>query len=146
MRLRSGVHQDLMREASKPVTSEAEVRLLEEELGAYRDALVAAFGIYTANPRATLLQIAKQWEEDQEALLALTGHRCVICQAPATREIADHDTYFCDEHGYDGLPLAIKEVLETCGVTAEVQLQDIAFAGSVRRALDRITPMFGVSN
>ncbi len=135
-----------MREASKPSISDSEVHHLQEELGAYRDALVAAFGIYTANPRATLLQIAKQWEEDQEALLALTGHRCVICQTPATREIAEHDTYFCDEHGYDGLPLAIKEVLEACGVMPTVHLQDIAYADSVRRALERCTPMFGTRN
>lgn len=135
-----------MREVSKAVTGEDEVRVLKDELAAYRDGLVAAFGIYTANPRATLLTLAKEWEEDREALLALTGQRCVICQSPATREIPQHDTFFCDEHEYENLPVSIKEVLVACGVTGHVVLVDIAFANAVRRALERCVPMFGIKN
>lgn len=135
-----------MREVSKSKAGEEEVRVLKDELAAYRDALVAAFGIYTANPRATLLSLAREWEEDREALLALTGQRCVICQAPATREIPGHDTFFCDEHEFDNLPGAIKEALGEYGVGGDGALVDIAFANAVRRAMERCVPMFGIKN
>jgi hypothetical protein len=124
-----------MREMSKPTLIEHELNLLKEELGSYRDALVAAFGIYTADPRATLLSLAREWEADREALLALTGQRCVVCQAPATREIRGNDTFFCDDHEHVDLPADIKEALCECGVAEEPSLEDIPFANSVRRAL-----------
>jgi 8-oxo-dGTP diphosphatase len=114
-----------------------ELRSVREELGSYRDALGAAFGVYTANPHATLLGLAKEWREDLAALLALTGQRCVICQGPATREIPGHETCFCDGHEFVSLPAAMKDVLRACGVAEGVQLQDIAFANSVRKALER---------
>jgi 8-oxo-dGTP pyrophosphatase MutT (NUDIX family) len=119
------------------ISLEEELRSVREELEAYRDGLGAAFGVYTANPHATLLGLAKEWQEDLAALLALTGQRCAVCHAPATREIRDHDTCFCDGHEFVNLPAAMKEVLHACGVAEGVQLQDIAFANSVRKALER---------
>jgi hypothetical protein len=135
-----------MPQVSNTTLIEQELDLLKEEVGRYREALASAFGVYTATPRATLLRLAKEWKEDHEALLALMGQRCIVCQGPATREIRDHDTWFCDVHEYGALPRAMRDALKDCGVSEAPDLEDIPFASAVRRALERCAVTTGMRN
>lgn len=135
-----------MPQVSNTTLIEQELDLLKEEVARYKEALASAFGVYTAPPRAALLRLAKEWEEDHEALLALMGQRCIVCQGPATREIRDHDTWFCDAHEYLSLPRAMREALQDCGVSKAPQLEDIPFASAVRRALEHCAVTSGMGN
>lgn len=135
-----------MPQVSKTTLIEQELDLLKEEVGGYREALASVFGIDTAAPRAALLRLAREREEDREALLALMGQRCIVCQGPATREIRDQDTWFCDAHEYMDLPRAMREALRDCGVSHAPRLEDIPFARAVRRALERCAVTSGMRN
>ena len=110
--------------------------LLLEELQAYREALFEFFEVKTDDPFGALQRLSDLWQEERRALLDLVKFRCSVCEAPATRELTDQETFFCDSHGFDHLPRDIQQALIECGAVEEgAVLTDIPWAYVIRKAI-----------